>query len=392
MNDTKTPSTKQNFGRLFLILLIVGAISSCSQTTCSTKVTVVKPAPPTAPRIRILLAENADSITAEVDGEYEMRLIDGAKSSVVKTGYSFGPARVFFAGSDTVLEGEMRTRCVIEIVPKRGIFKVNGHRYRGTLRVDRSADKLLVIESTDIDGYLCGVLPSEVYPSWPSAALQAQAIAARTYAISKFNKRQAEQFHVRTSVLDQKYGGLDQEDVRTTDAVLATTGMVLNYGGAIFPAYYHSCCSGFTADGRTVFGADSSLSSVQCSYCGDSPKFRWVTRCSLSDARKRLSVPDLAGLSIENIGLDGRIGQVSLYRANGQPLVIAGTAFRDRMGLFSTRFEISSEGSYFVFHGNGWGHGVGLCQWGARGMAKHGFGTNEILQKYYPGSTLVKMY
>ena len=394
MNDIKTPliDRNQNFGRLFLILLIVGAISSCSRTTCSSRITEVKPPPPTAPTIRILLFENLDSVHAEIDGEYELKLIDGSKSSVVKTGYSFGPTRILYAGSDIVIEGVMRTQCSIELVPKRGIFEVNGHRYRGTLRIDRSADKLLVINSLDIDGYLCGVLPSEVYPSWPRAALEAQAIAARTYAISKFNKRQAEPFHVRSSVLDQKYGGLDKEDVRTTEAVLATAGVVLTYNGKNFPAYYHSCCSGFTADGRTVFGEDSQLRSVQCSYCGDAPKFKWTTRCALSEARTRLSVPDLAGLSTENVGLDGRVGQVSLHRTNGQPLVMAGTAFRDRMGLYSTRFEISADGPYFVFHGNGWGHGVGLCQWGARGMAQHGMSAQDILQKYYPGATLGKTY
>jgi len=378
--------------RLFIILFIVGAISSCSRTTCSSRVTEVKPPPPTAPTIRVLLFENLDSVHVEVDGEYELKLIDGAKSSVYKTGSSLRPTRVLFAGSDIVIEGVIRTACAVEFVPKRGVFEVNGHRYRGTLRIERGAEQLLVINSLDMDGYLCGVLPSEVYPSWPRAALEAQAIAARTYAISKFSRRQAEKFHVRSSILDQKYGGLDKEDIRTTEAVLATAGVVLNYGGSIFPAYYHSCCSGFTADGPKVFGQDSSLRSVQCSYCSAAPRFKWTMRCSLSDARKRLSVADLAGVSIEDIGLDGRVGKVMLHRANSQPLAMAGTAFRDRMGLYSTRFYVTAEGPNFVFHGNGWGHGVGLCQWGARGMAQHGFSMQDILQKYYPGSTLARMY
>jgi stage II sporulation protein D len=178
--------------------------------------------------------------------------------------------------------------------------------------------------------------------------------------------------------------------------VSATGGQVVVYRGKPFKAYFSAICGGFTASGQQVFGDPSpALRSVTCGYCGSAPKLNWSLKLPLLEARQKLGVADLVAMAVYGTGLDGRVDQVILYRANNTTVSMAATTMRDRLGpqnMQSTRFTVRAEGPNFILEGRGWGHGVGLCQWGAKGMADAGKTCKEILERYYPGANVVKEY
>ncbi len=376
---------------VLLLMLSAASCSSCSRTP------EVQPPPPSVPKVRVLLLENADTVDIAVPGRYEILVRSGpAKPRRVASGAELRSTTVRCSESDVIVDDIVRTPGTVAFVPDRVPLEVGGRRYRGTIEVTARAGKLRVINIVDLEGYLRGVIPAEMYRTWPHAALQAQAIAARSYARIRCAARKALDFDLYATVSDQKYDGLDAESARTDEAVSSTAGLVLLYRGQPFIPYYHSTCSGFTADARLVF-ANPSLppplhGGRRCGYCDNAPRANWSLRVTLRQAAEKLGMPNLYGVSLDAVGLDGRVGQVILHRNDGAKQSVPGTFFRQRLGLFSTRFIVRADGPDFVFEGHGYGHGAGMCQYGAKGMAEAGKNYKDILYLYYPGAALSKVY
>jgi stage II sporulation protein D len=369
---------------------------SCA--SCWREIEIEAP-PKGVPLMRVMLLQDADTAKIAIAGSYEILLRDGhGGARTMDIGSRLSSLTVRCEGVDTIVEGLARTQDAVEFVPKRTVVEVNGKSYRGIVRVTTYENasrvwKLRVVNVVDVESYLRGVVPAEMYPSWPAAALEAQAVAARTYALAKRERRTDRPYDVAAGTVDQAYGGYGKEDSRTDRAVKATAGQALTYRGELLMAYYHSCCGGHTADARQVF-ADSSppLRGAVCGYCDKAPGNPWTVKMSGGETAQKLGVSDLTGLGPQGVGLDGRVAQVQLHRTGGEPQVIAGTAFRSRLGLNSARFTIRADGNYFIFEGRGWGHGVGLCQWGARGMAAAEKTSAQILEHYYPGAKIEQRY
>lgn len=363
---------------------------ACMVEACSCSKPEIPPPPPTTPVIRVLLTDAAKTLQISVPGQFSI----SAGNLKVLSGDELEKTLVTFANNEIIVGNIVRTQNPITISPVRVPVNINGQNYRGsvTLRVDKG--RMVLLNNVDLEGYVCGVVPAEMYVYWPAAALEAQAIAARTYAVTRIEAKRGDIFDVYATTHDQKYSGFDKEDDRTTAAVTATAGKILKWRGKPFVAYYHSTCAGLTADAKLLFNNESAplKGGVQCSYCSESPRYKWQKKISLIETRKLLGVNDLAGLGAENITLDGRVGRVMLHRRTGQPVAMPALTFRSKLGLGSTRFEISAAAADFIIKGYGFGHGVGLCQWGAYGMAKVGKQCDEILKKYYPGSEIVKEY
>ena len=374
--------------RLAALLLLVPVLASCSRRVD------LEPLADAGPEIRVLLLDKQAQVKIAVFGPYEVWLSGGGEQPrKLLSGEDMGTKKVWCRDLDVVIEGVVRTRQTVEIIPQRVPVEVGGRRYRGSLRISVRNGALRVINVLSVEGYLRGVVPGEMTSRWPAAALEAQAIAARSYALTRMDRRSDGQFDVFATPADQRYLGLDAETKWTNAAVVATAGAVLQYGGRVLPAYYHSCCGGSTASARQVFGdTDKPLQGVRCTYCSKANTFKWEKTVSLDEAARKLSVNDLIGLSLQVPGLDGRVAEVTLHRADGSTLQMIGTTFRDRLGLLSTRFKLKAKGSDFVFEGGGYGHGVGMCQYGARGMADIGRSREQILEHYYPGARIVKSY
>ncbi len=372
--------------------------------------------------VRVLLVNNST--------EFDLSLDTGF--AVATTG-SKGPPQVFpkqegsmkvsiIAGRIAI--GELPVHAFeVDILPDPPhIIGVNGSGHRGQLRISVNSDGRTIdaINMVPLEPYLAGVVGAEMPQYWEPAALQAQAIAARTYCLytkNRFGKNRT--WDLSRTQASQVYKGVDGESERIWDAVTKTRGMVLTAPTddgttEVFPAYYSSTCGGHTEDCAKVFGESfTGLTPVPCPYCKDVAKpksFFWpIVKLDKTRVTELLSdrYPNLRGLGqitvITPVGLSqyekfSRITRVELQGSTGSRDYLRGEDFRlslDPSGrkLRSTAFEIQENGDQWEFTGGrGWGHGVGMCQCGVQGMARQGKTVEEILQHYYPKAKLVRLY
>jgi len=277
--------------------------------------------------------------------------------------------------------------------PAGQTFTLGGRSYRGELVVEKKEDGLRAINSLGLEDYVRSVVASEMSRSWPLEALMAQAVAARTFALYRLEQRKKLSWNL--SIYDLAYRGRSAECRAADRAVELTQGVVMTYGGKLLPAYFHSTCGGRTASAQKVFGEQPlpPLAGVECGWCWRSPHYRWRALVSQEHITQALAKWD-AGVvrSIEPLGTDPD-GRATFVKVNGTTQIPA-DEFRaavEPRSLKSTDFVVQREGESFVFEGKGWGHGVGLCQWGARQQAAAGRNWQQILNFYYPGVTLKRI-
>jgi len=289
-------------------------------------------------------------------------------------------------------------RGAIPQVAADGTFAFGGKRWRGapsTVRMPNGAMGL--VTSIDVDQYLQGVVPLEAPPSWPSAALQAQAIVARTFALARRSLSRA--WDVGADDADQHWGGVDVETPSTTAAVQTTQGRTLGFAGGPAAVFYSACCGGHTADAAAVWGGTPFpyLRGVVDPYCTAAPDYRWSHEVPLARAsgafRARVGGP-LRGTALGAPDETGRPRTVMLLGST--VATVSPAEFRRALGyqtvrslwLRAVRIDPAQADPRLVIEGCGHGHGVGFCQWGARYFAAAGASAAEILAFYFPGTTL----
>lgn len=291
--------------------------------------------------------------------------------------------------------GPLKAR--IRIKPENGNFLFQNVRYRGEVIIDPSSEGILIINRVELEDYLQSVVPSEVPSTWPEEALKAQAICARTYVIREMLNKTNQPFDVSKTTSSQVYSGMDKENPRTTKAVEDTKGTILIYNGEPIEAFFHSNAGGYTEKPENVWTKSLPyLLHVDSSYDADAPNYSWEDRLLSKDADRLLASLNLG--SIENIQVLKRnfSQRVELLEVKGEKGTanIKGKDFRKLIGdtkLKSLKFGIKKEINYFYIKGLGSGHGVGMSQWGAYGMAKNKKLYSSILRHYYPGTDLAKM-
>ncbi len=251
--------------------------------------------------------------------------------------------------------------------------------------------RLLLVNVLPLEDYVAAVLGGEMPPSFPLEALRAQAVAARTYALNKKLETLDEPFHLGSSVLAQVYGGLERENPKTREATESTKGQVLTYDLAPIEAYFHSSCGGQTETGLAALQRDLPyLQSVSCP-CGKHPATQWTLALSAQELEEGLGREARGEVKVLSRTSTGRVRRLQVGTRT-----LDGVEFRQRFGYERVRsllFEISGDGRGGVrLVGRGFGHGAGLCQWGAKLMADAGKGYRDILLHYYPGTELQTLY
>lgn len=270
--------------------------------------------------------------------------------------------------------------------------------YRGVVELRRTDSGLTVVNELDLEAYLYGVLRLEINPAWPPEAVKAQAVAARTLAVASLGRLAREGYDVRDTTDFQVYGGATFEDPRATAAVDATRNLVLVYEGRPILAVYHADSGGRTESSEHVWGrAYPYLRGVPDPYTSGSPYERWslaVPLVQLEESLRKAGFPggEVRMVEVAETSESGRALRVRFAGANGA-WELSGHRLRMLLGpdlLRSTLFTVRLEGSTALFEGRGWGHGVGLSQWGARGMALRGMEFTRILQHYYTGTQVAQ--
>lgn len=371
-------------------------------------------APPVglAPEIRIGLVIGSSQLEFMGDSGLEIRDTEGAVVRVVAAG--------------TVWKGTAGIPGPLSLLPLAGgRVSLNGRAYRGRFSVVRDRTGLTAINHVPLEEYLVSVVASEMgrRDSTEAEALRAQAILARTYAIRNLGKRASEGFDLYATVVDQVYGGAGAEYPLAAWAVSVSTGQVVTWQGVPIDGFFFSTCAGRTAKGTEVYAAadrpylqsQSDLAPDGTAWCSISPRFRWREEWTRDQLRTvlRQSLPPATGTTAEAAATveavriaghtgSGRVSRVTIALAGG-PVDVTGPAVRQVLHpvvgntLRSAIFQLTEtrEGGRLqrlVAEGQGAGHGVGFCQWGAVGRARAGQDAPMILAAYFPGTAISRAY
>jgi len=372
--------------------------------------------------IRVLLLDNIAGCTLRAASPFSV-INAQTRRTEGRFEQSDRPIKINISVGGIGVDGHVVSSGEVIILPdKPHIFSLNGRAYRGKLKLIINADgnSFDAINLVPLEPYLAGVVGAEMPYYWEPAALQAQAVAARTYCLyikRRFGSNR--NWDVRPTAAHQVYLGVGGESGQVWDAVYKTFGQVLvcNHGDGtkdIFPAYYSSTCGGHTENSKHVFGDSfEPLAGVRCSYCKDVAKpkfFSWPMaqfdkgNVSAKLLRKYPTLKRLGAITnisavrqsnyeefsrLTSVKLLGSSGKSDFLRAEDLRLTIDPTGNK----LRSTICQIVSMGDKWGFlSGRGYGHGVGMCQCGAQGMARKGKKARQILLHYYPGSEIVRVY
>ncbi len=384
------------------------------------------------PIVRVLILEPARDVRlripsaffiSEGPGEAPLVRVDSGGEFVVRQ----NGTSLAIRGSG----GELHKGPLLSIsCPGSGNIYINGKPYRGGFTFRPTQGGVITINDIEIDDYLKGVLPAEMGYLRPDQyeAYLVQAIASRSYSLSKLEEKKFEMYDMRATIMDQVYRGVQGEHPDASRAVDETRGLVVMYEGLPARAYYSSCCGGHTADIRVGWPwkapagfltgvRDTEEDERGKSFCRRSPHFRWRVHWSGRTLErilektlprelgvKKSSVGKLENIEARGVSSDGRVKAVEIVTDRGRHIVegdrirwvLLPKAGSDAI-LKSTMFKMDvkrSGGRVSAVNlvGGGNGHGIGMCQAGAIRMAEKGYSYEEILSHYYPGTVLVRYY
>lgn len=273
-----------------------------------------------------------------------------------------------------------------------GYIWIGDHWYRGRTLLIPQGNELLAINYVDLEEYLYSVVGAEAVPTWPTEALKAQAVAARTYALHKRAQVSNPLYDLDTTTNTQVYRGLETEYRSTHAAVDATAGQILTYNGEVILAVFHAASGGHTENAGDIWSSSLPYLQGVVDYDQGTPAYQW---------RKSFSSRELTDLLAELVEEVGTVKEMVPERTTPRGRVvtmkvvgdlgtkrISGVELRKILGLRSTLFEVRANGGYFQISGRGFGHGVGLSQWGAYNLARQGQDYRRILAHYYRNATI----
>ena len=334
--------------------------------------------------------------TARVEPKIRVLLYSG--SDPIQVGLAAMPDEVKLSPGGELLVGG-REEANGWMSSGSGPWRVGTRIVRGQIAVTAEAGRIQVLNRIGLEDYVASTVGGEMVSSWPSEALRAQAVAARTYALYQASRRRGAAWDVRATAASQVYRGVEAETRETRSATRATAGQVLTYAGAPILAVFHSTAGGRTATAGEVWGEDLPyLRVVEVEDEDAAPHTYWRTVFETEALRGVLeaagvSVGQLQGLSIGRRTASGRVERLVVH-GSAADVELGGRRLRtllSEMGLRSTLFEIRESPVGFIFVGSGHGHGVGMSQWGARAMARQGASYKRILGRFYPGTRLERL-
>jgi stage II sporulation protein D len=416
-----------------VVPLLVVAVASCvSGAVPRARPAAVPPPEPASirgdPEIRVGIVTGTARVTVGGNDAIVVNQPDGSRVTTIPAGQTWqvstvGPKMALVSPEGWISPSldAMTLAAADPGVPLR----LNGKPYRGMADLLRDGAGITVVNRLGIEAYLPGVVSAEMgrRSSNEQAALEAQAVVSRTFALRNLGRRKAQGFDLSASVADQVYAGLSGETPEGRAAVTETRGQVLTYNGAPAETFFYSTCGGRTADGVEAFrgAAQPYLRSVAdqaengAVYCSISPRYRWHEEWTDESLRATLqrNLPPVAGIRGEDVRrvsdirivrrtASGRVHQLAIG-LGGPEVRVDGLAIRQVLRpssgelLRSNAFTLAVTGgggrvTHLAVDGMGSGHGVGFCQWGAVGRARTGQRYEQILTAYFPGTRLTRRY
>lgn len=343
-----------------------------------------------AEEVRVLLHEAPEAVRIEpVDGAGQPHALslDASGGLMVRAGGSI--ERVGHAGVwSSRGSGPWRV----------GSGPASERRVRGRLEAWSQNGQIQVLNRVDLEDYVASTVGGEMISGWPIEALRAQAVAARTYVLHEASKRSEASWDVRATEVSQVYRGLSAETARTRSATRSTSGQILLHEGEPILAVFHSTAGGRTAGAGEVWGRDLPyLREVVVDGEEEAPHTYWRAPRERVEVETQvttmgLNLGRLREIDIASRTPSGRVARLKLAGSRSS-VSLSGIPLRQfaaALGLRSTLFDVNQTEAGFTFVGSGYGHGVGMSQWGARAMAMRGAGYRQILETFYPGAALAQ--
>ena len=337
--------------------------------------------------VRVLLENELDHIDHYIDGAHQ-GFVNNGLLFTTNTGLNW-PISV--QGNELIVEGTTIGRNLrLEPLNNDPIYWEE-KPYHGSLELIAIDGNIRAINIIDLEDYLRGVVPAEMQASWHMSALKAQAIAARTYTLASLSPNAA--YDVCATTECQVYKGISAEHYLSNQAISETAGMVLTYGDNFAYTYYHADSGGEIASSLEVWGMNLPYLTAKKDYVQNSPNANWTFNLEPYKVQKVIKaygydIDRVKSIHILEKSDSGRIEKIEI-RGEATTVALEGTVLhkiaRD-WGLKSTHFELIGGG--LRVRGEGWGHGVGMSQYGARTLAEHNYDPEQILEFYYPGTVL----
>lgn len=343
--------------------------------------------------VRILLAEKQKSALIKHTGKVYIYTLNLDKKYKISAP---GTLSVKALGGGKIQVGTLQSAKTIVLEPALNTLLVwNKNSYSGKIYIIPAGNTFHLVEHAPLETYLYGVLPYEMSYSWPLEALKAQAVAARTYTLKTLESVKNQNFDLFSDVRSQMYKGGGKQYDSVKKAVDSTRGEVLTYQDKLFFTYYHANCGGGTDDVRSWNPGTASikpLSGASCKTDSHSKSYKWQMSISRAKVENYAQSVGLSG-SLKSIKIarktdTGRATNLTIRTSKGSKTVPCGK-FRLATGIRSCKItKLSVRKKEVYFEGKGYGHGIGMCQDGAHGMAQDGKNYKKILKNYYPGSEI----
>ncbi len=381
------------------------------------------------PMLRVGLAEEQNSAVFSADNDYVVR--DGATGKGLEKKTHKDKLTITVKNHQFVLNGKAVSAKKIKLKPvdskEKIVFSYNDTKYRGEFELVLKNGSFTVINIVKLDDYIGGVLNEEMGEGWPSEAMKAQAVAARTFALYTVGEEKHEEdgYDVCATTHCQVYGGVESESRDALAAVSATRGEVMTYGGKPIYAAFHASSGGRTAGSDETNEVLPYLKSRLDREDSVNPNQEWQVAVPVTTLVQKLrsegyNIGTLKRIEISPLDIQSPKPSKDRYTScrvktvrfvgSVKTVEVPGTKLRWIFGLHSTLFDIrygsgksikpnkdgkieikNRSGETITFDGAGWGHGLGLSQWGARGMAaKHGY--RDILARYYTDVKIEKLF
>ena len=266
---------------------------------------------------------------------------------------------------------------------ENGYVWIGDRWYRGETQLVNDGSDLTVINRVELEDYLYSVVGGEMPTSWPIEALKAQAVAARSYALHESNRSGNQLYDLESTTASQVYKGIKSETRSTHEAVNSTEGQVLTYGGKPILAVFHSSSGGHTENVEDVWSRPLPYLKSVVDYDHTAPVYEWQKALSGREIGYRLgNVGSVRSIIPQQVTPQGRIKRLKVVGDQGSK-TISGQTFRKALDLRSTLFQVDGNTQRFIISGRGFGHGIGLSQWGANYLATQGANYRQILGHYY---------
>ena len=343
----------------------------------------------------LILPSQAIDLRVAIKKNVEQIKVGSSTGAVVKDGMGrkIGELKPMTAlgvkiGSNQLVLDRLKAGELIIEPSADGYVWIGDRWYRGTTRLVRQGNKITAINRVDLEKYLYSVVGAEAVASWPIEALKAQAVAARSYALYKRKTQSNNLYDVDTTIGTQVYKGLDTEYLTTHEAVNSTAGQIMTYNNKVILAAFHSSSGGHTENVEDIWVSPLPYLRGVVDYDQTSPVFQWQKSIAMNQVSSLLGgIGRIKAMIPEKTTPRGRVVTMKVVGDRGTTK-LSGKKIRKVLDLRSTLFRVTVQGNTLQVSGRGFGHGLGLSQWGAYHLAKQGVDYDQILAHYYQNASL----